>query len=415
MLTVLAPYRSILVLPGAFAFSALGLVARLEIAMVGLGSVLLVQHQTGSYAIGGAVAATFGLSSAVLSPWTARLVDRHGQGRMLRLTAPLHAGMLVLLVLAAVLPLPGPVLFGTAAIAGASQMSVGSMIRTRWALLIGGTDRLHTAFALESVLDEVVFIVGPIVVTLLATLVHPAVGVLVAAAAALIGTFLLAGQRHSEPPPSGLDRAAASARTSVLRMRGIVVIAVVFLAAGGLFGSAEVTVAAVTREAGVPAAAGLVLALWALGSMLSGLVYGAVHWRTRPHHRFVAALVLLAVLTAPMAVVPTVPLLAVVFLLAGVAIAPVLATGTSLVEALVPAGRLTEGLAWVGTALAVMYSVAAALTGAIIDTAGPRSGFLVTVGCAFAAAVAGVLGTRRLRPAGAGVPAARSGPAVPSA
>ena len=397
MLPVLAPYRSILVLPGALAFSALGLLARLEIAMVGLGAVLLVQRETGSYAIGGAVAATFGLTSAVLSPWTAGLVDRHGQGRLLRLTAPIHAAMLVLLVLAAVLPLPAPVLFGAAAVAGASQMSVGSMVRTRWAVLVGGTDRLHTAFALESVLDEVVFIVGPIVVTLLATLVHPAVGLLVAAAVALVGMFLLAAQGRSEPPVVVVDRSAASPRTTVLRMRGIVVLAVVFFAAGGLFGSAEVTVAAVTRAAGAPAAAGLVLALWALGSMLSGLVYGAVRWRSRPHARFVAALVLLALLTAPLAVVGTVPMLAGVFLLAGVAIAPVLATGAGLVEALVPPGRLTEGLAWTSTGLAVAYSLAAALTGAIIDSAGPRSGFLVSVGCAAAAAAAGVLGAGRFR------------------
>ena len=333
----------------------------------------------------------------MLSPWTAGLVDRHGQGRLLRLTAPVHAAMLVLLVLAAVLPLPAPVLFGAAAVAGASQMSVGSMVRTRWAVLVGGTDRLHTAFALESVLDEVVFIVGPIVVTLLATLVHPAVGLLVAAAVALVGMFLLAAQGRSEPPVVVVDRSAASPRTTVLRMRGIVVLAVVFFAAGGLFGSAEVTVAAVTRAAGAPAAAGLLLALWALGSMLSGLVYGAVRWRSRPHARFVAALVLLALLTAPLAVVGTVPLLAGVFLLAGVAIAPVLATGAGLVEALVPPGRLTEGLAWTSTGLAVAYSLAAALTGAIIDSAGPRSGFLVSVGCAAAAAAAGVLGAGRFR------------------
>jgi MFS family permease len=182
-------------------------------------------------------------------------------------------------------------------------------------------------------------------------------------------------------------------------MRGMLVLALVFLAASSVFGSAEVTVAAVTRSAGVPAAAGLVLALWAVGSMLSGLVYGAIRWRSRSDRRFLAAVVLLAVLTAPKLLPIGVPLLAVVFLLAGIAIAPVLATGAILIEGLVPASRLTEGLAWTGTAISLTYALSAALAGALIDGIGPHAGFLVPVASAVLAAVVAVLGAGRLRPA----------------
>lgn len=410
---MLAAYRSVLVLPGALAFSATGLIARLEQSMLSLGSVLLVQHETGSYAIGGAVAATFGLSSAVLSPCEARLIDRYGQRRVLVLAAPLHALMVVGLVLAAVLAAPPVLLFLAAASTGATAMPVGGLVRARWALLVGGSRHLHTAFTLESVLDEVVFIVGPIVVTLLATLVHPAFGLLLAAVTAVVGQILLAVQRRTEPPIAAATAEHRSRdRRPVLSMRGMVVLALVFLAAGSVFGSAEVTVAAVARAEGAPAAAGLVLALWAVGSMLSGLVYGAVHWRSRAERRFRAVVVLFAVLTAPMLLPIGVPLLAVAFLLAGVAIAPVLATGSLLVESLVPQGRLTEGLAWTGTAISVTYALSSALAGLLIDGVGPNAGFVVPVVSAIAAAVVAVLGVARLAPAER--PRSRSEAAAPS-
>ncbi|MGN6743881.1 MAG: MFS transporter [Amnibacterium sp.] len=398
---MLGPYRSILTRPGAFAFSALGLLARLEIAMVGLGSVLLVQRTTGSYAQGGAVSGTFGLASALAAPAVARLADRIGQARLLRIAAPVHALLLLAIVLTAVLHAPLTAVLVAAALAGATQVSVGSLVRARWAALVADRD-LQVAFALESVVDEVVFIAGPIAVTLLATLVHPAVGLLLAAGTAVAGALLLAAQEHTQPAVTGGAAHPEHARGPVLRMRGMLVLVAVFLAAGGIFGAAEVSVAAVTKAAGVPAAAGGVLALWATGSMLGGLVYGAIAWRGRLERRFAVVAGALAVLTAPMALVPPVPLLAVLFLVAGVAIAPVIATGSNLVEALVPPSRLTEGLAWTNTALTLTSALSAAAAGAVIDRAGAGAGFLVPAGAAIAVGVAGLVGLPRLAPRAGG-------------
>lgn len=428
---MLSPYRRILARPGALAFAATGLYARLEIAMLGLGSVLLVQRTTGSYALGGAVAATLGVAAALVSPSIARLVDRFGQGRVLRPAAVLHAVAIAALALAAVLEAPIAVLFVAAAAAGVTQVSVGSLVRARWASTVGRDDGLQVAFALESVLDEVVFIVGPIVITLIATLVHPAVGLALAAVTAVSGAFLLAAQRRTEPASAARDSrvdspvdaamgAGPGAATyddaadgdadggaagtaghrpvGVLRVRGVLVLVLVFLAAGGIFGSAEVTVAAFTKQAGAPTAAGLVLALWAFGSMVAGLVYGSIRWRSAPERRFVVLAVLLAILTVPMALVPTVPLLAIVFLIAGVAIAPVITAGSSLVERLVPAAQLTEGLAWTNTALSLTYALAAAMAGVLIDAGGARAGFVVPVAAACLGALAALVGAHRLQP-----------------
>jgi MFS family permease len=134
--------------------------------------------------------------------------------------------------------------------------------------------------------------------------------------------------------------------------------------------------------------------------MLGGLVYGAVHWRGRMHRRFAAVAVVLAVLTAPMALVPPIPLLAVVFLFAGIAIAPVIATGSTLVETLVPRARLTEGLAWTNTALSLTYALSAGIAGAVIDQAGPGAGFLVPTVAAAAVGVFALIGLPRLVPRG---------------
>lgn len=407
---MLSPYRRILARPGALAFSATGLYARLEIAMLSLGSVLLVQRTTGSYALAGAVAATLGAAAAVISPSIARLTDRLGQARVLRPAAVVHAVAIGALVLVAMLGAPVAVLFVAAALAGVTQVSVGSLVRARWANTVGRDDGLQVAFALESVLDEVVFIVGPVVITLIATLIHPAVGLILAAVTALSGAFLLAAQRRTEPASakSAAKSAPASSSasgppprarsTGVLRVRGVLALVLVFLAAGGVFGSAEVTVAAFTKQAGVPTAAGLVLALWAFGSMLSGLVYGSIRWRGGLERRFVVAVVLMAALTVPMVLVPTVPLLAVVFLVAGVAIAPVITAGSSLIEQLVPPDRLTEGLAWTTTALSLTYAVSAAVAGLLIDAGGARAGFVVPVTAACLGAVAALIGAHRLQP-----------------
>ena len=413
---MLAPYRSILARPGAFAFSGLGLFARLEIAMVGLGLVLLVQRTTGSYALGGAAAGTFGICSALASPAVARLADRFGQARLLRVAAPIHGLLIVGVVLLAVLGAPFPLVLIGAALAGLTQVSVGALVRARWALILDGRD-LQVAFALESVLDEVVFVAGPIAVTLLAALVHPAVGLLLAAVTAVVGALLLSGQQRTQPPIGDGGPHPEHARGPVLRMRGMLVLVAVFAAAGGIFGSAEVSVAAITKAAGVPAAAGVVLALWATGSMLGGLVYGAIHWRGRMHRRFVVVCVLLAVLTMPMALVPPIPLLAGIFLVAGIAIAPVIATGSTLVESLIPRERLTEGLAWTNTALSLTYALSAGVAGAVIDRAGPGAGFLVPAAAAFAVGVVGVLGLPRLAPRTRGEriePCADSSPSRPA-
>jgi MFS family permease len=393
---MLGPYREVLRVPGAPAFAAAGLVARFPLSMQTLGTVLLVADSTGSYALAGAVSATLALAQALLGPVLGRLVDRHGQARVLLPALALHTAGAGALVAVSLTGAPDWTLFPAAALWGGSFAQAGSLVRARWAYALGGSPLLPTAFSLESVLDEVVFVVGPVLVTTLATQVVPVAGVCAAWALAAVGSLTLAGLRRTEPPPHPVTGRGRSA----LRLAGLRVMIAVGLAMGGIFGSVEVATVAFTDEHGRPAAAGIVLALLAGGSLLSGLGYGTVNWRTPPARRFVLGVVLLAAVTVPLMFAPDVPLLAVLVFLAGFAISPALIAGFALLERLVPAGARTEGLTWFSTGLGAGIALSATVTGQVVDAAGGRAAYGVTVAAGALAALLVLAFARKLTSAG---------------
>jgi predicted MFS family arabinose efflux permease len=385
---MLGPYVRVLRTPGALAFSGSGLVARLPMSMFGIGIVLAISVTEGTYGRAGLVAGAALLAQAAAAPLQARIADRIGQRRMLVPVLALHAlglGSFILLVGRA----PLIALLATSALAGATLPSFGSLVRARWARLHTGTPRLHTAYALESVLDEVVFVVGPVLATILATGVHPLSGLVTNLVLTVGGGLWFAAQRATEPPPRPRTRTSGVERLSP-RSLGWVVLTFVFM--GGIFGSVEVVTVAFADHAGATRAAGVVLALYALGSLLSGLVVGAVHWRSGPRRRFALGQLVMAAALLPLPFVGSIPLLAVVMFVAGLAISPTLIAGFSLVEAEVPASRLTEGLAWISTALNIGVSMGAAVAGPVIDRAGASPGFVVAVSCGLLAAVVCVTG-----------------------
>lgn len=393
---MLEPYRDVLRVPGAVAWTSAGLVARLPISMQGLGVVLLVEGTTGSYALAGVLSATFALAQALLGPLLGRLVDRHGQARVLLPALALYVLGLGGLVALAVTDAPTWTLFPAAALYGASYPQPGSLVRARWAHVLGGTPRLATAFSMESVLDEVVFVVGPVLVTVLATTLFPAAGVLAAAVFTLVGSVALAVQRGTEPPP---HPRTGERRPTVLRSAGLRMLVLVAVACGGIFGSVEVATVAFADERGRPASAGVVLALLAAGSLLSGLWYGTVNWRAPLHRRFVLGVVLLAAVLLPLPLADNVPTLAALVFAAGFMISPTLIAAFALLETLVPAEARTEGLTWFSTGLGLGLAVGASLTGQIVDESSGRAALGVTVAAGVLAAVLALAGARLLTPA----------------
>ena len=204
----LRPYSDIFRIPGAWRFSAAGVIGRMPMSMFGLGTVLLISAATGKYGIAGAVSAAGSVGYAFTSPRIGRLVDARGQRRVLMPLLAVFAAATAALIAAVQAGLPAWAWFVPGAIAGAAMPSLGAMVRARWSALLTGSPRLHTAFSFESVADELCFVVGPAAVTLLATEVFPAAGVGVAALLCLAGTLWFAAQRRTEPPARAARRPA---------------------------------------------------------------------------------------------------------------------------------------------------------------------------------------------------------------
>jgi hypothetical protein len=285
---------------------------------------------------------------------------------------------------------------GFAVLAGASLPVVGSAVRARWSGLVPDKRLLLTAFAYEAVMDEVVFIVGPTVVTLLATAVHPLAGLGTALATGLVGTLLLAAQRRTEPPP----RTLAEDRRSRARLpwRTLLATVVTSAALGSVFGSVEVATVAYSEALGVTSAAGPLLGTWAFGSLVSGVVTGAVSWRTDVATRLAWGAAALSVSVLPLPFLGGFPAMVGVLFVAGFAISPTLIALTGLTEQVVPPARLTEGMALVSTGIGAGVAPGAALAGQVIDRAGTSPAYWVAVGSGLVGLVAAFIAATSARP-----------------
>ncbi|MEU8028587.1 MFS transporter [Streptomyces sp. NPDC049099] len=393
-----SPYRALFAEPGTKAFSAAGFLGRMPLSMMGIGVVTMVSQLTGRYGLAGALSATIALSAAVIGPQISRLVDQHGQRRVLRPATLVALTAAAGLLLAAHLKWPDWVLFVCAAGIG-SVPSLGAMIRARWAALYRGTDKLHTAYSFESVVDEVCFIFGPIISIGLSTAWFPEAGPLLAACFLAAGVFWLTAQRATEPEPHPREKHGGG---SALRSPGLQVLVATFAATGAIFGSVDVVTVAFADERGHKGAASLVLALYAAGSCVAGAVFGLLRFAGAPERRWLLGVAAMTVSMIPLLLVGSLPLLAVALFVAGLSIAPTMITTMSLIEEHVPRAQLTEGMTWVSTGLAVGVALGSSVAGWVIDAAGARAGYGVPAVSGAVAVAVGFLGYRRLRRPAAG-------------
>lgn len=369
-----ATYGHVLSLPGAALFSASGLVSRLPLSMASLGLVLLVTERGGGYGAAGLVAAAYVAAAAVAAPLHGRLSDRWGQRVVLGVSGLGYAVGVLLTVLAVVEDLPGAWPHAAAAVAGAFTPQTGSLVRARWTYLLrDDRSRLTTAFAIEAVIDEVVFVVGPVLVTFLTLQVADVAGLAVATTAAVLGSWVLAAQTATEPPRGG--RPTGPRVPLGWPVLGPVLVAAVGI--GVLFGSTEVLVVAFTDAEGSRGSAGAVLAVWAAGSLVAGVAVGALPSPLDPVARLRWTVLGLALSFVPLLLVPSVLWLAVGMFVAGVMISPSMIAATSVIEEYVPPSRLTEALTWTTTGLAIGVAPGAAVAGAVVDRIGASEGFAV--------------------------------------
>ncbi|MFI2351184.1 MFS transporter [Streptomyces sp. NPDC019443] len=388
-----SPYRAIFAAPGSKGFSAAGFFGRMPLSMLGIGIVTMISQLTGRYGLAGALAATLAMSAAVLGPQISRLVDRHGQAKVVRPATLASVAAVAGLLVCAQQDAPDWTLFVFSAAAGCVP-SVGSMTRARWAEIYRGSPReLHTAYSWESIVDEVCFIFGPIISIGLSTAWFPEAGPLLAAAFLVVGVFWLTAQRATEPVPHPREHHTGG---SALRSPGLQVLVATFVATGAIFGAVDVVTVAFAEEQGHKAAASLVLAVYALGSCLAGAVFGLLHLKGSASRRWLVGVCAMAVSMIPLQLAGNLPFLAVALFVAGLSVAPTMVTTMALIEAHVPRTNLTEGMTWTSTGLAVGVALGSSAAGWVVDASGADAGYVVpAVAGALAAAVA-FLGYRRL-------------------
>lgn len=397
-------YLSLLRIPGAARFSVSAAIGRLPMSMFGLGTVLLVKATTGQYGLAGFVSGAGSVGYAVCAPRIATLADRFGQGRVLRPLVAFFALSTSVFIACAELHAPVWALLMTGCLAGASMPSLGSMVRARWSTLLADSPRLHSAFALESVVDEMIFVAGPAVVTLLATKLLPASGVGTALVVCVIGTLLFAAQRRTEPP-HGLrtgggsgDEPAAGARPlwRGLAAPGLATLAPVYLFLGAMFAAIDLSTVDFAQVQGHKPLAGFILGTYALGSALGGLWYGSRTWQAPLERRFLVTLAITAAGVATFWMQPSLVSLDLTMLVCGLTISPTLIAGYSLVERQASDVRRTEAMTWLSSTISVGVAIGSSVAGQLVDAAGPRVSYEFAAGCGALAVTVCLLGRRRL-------------------
>jgi MFS family permease len=386
-------YAEVLRVPHVAPLIAATLIARFPIGINALALILYLRQETGSFAVAGVVAGGLAAGSAVGAPLQGRLVDRFGQRRVLVPLAFVHAAALGGVVGLAELGAPAVALVACSITAGFAIPPTSSVLRSMWPTLLRDHEALlQPAYALDSVLIELIFVLGPLLTAILAAGLSPAAALIVSAACVIAGTTWFTAQAPSRAmrPTSAEERPG---RFGALASPGVRSLILTSLPAGVGLGMVEVGLPAFTRAEGVAELAGVLLAIWSIGSAAGGLIYGALPRRPPLGrlHLLVSGLLPLGLL--PLAAAPSVAAMAVLVIPAGAFIAPLLATRNELIGWVAPPGSRTEAYTWPVTAFVGGIALGSALAGAISDSGSWRMTFLVAAAAAACGSVVAV--TRR--------------------
>jgi MFS family permease len=375
-------YARILGTPHVPAMMLAGVVARLPIGIDSLAIVLFLRERTGSYAAAGIVSASFALGGGAGAPLAGRLVDRFGHRAVLVPLSLVHAGGLAMVVGLAFLDAPVAVLVVGGFLAGVAIPPISAAMRPLWRpLLDDDPELLPAAYAMDSIVIELVFVIGPLLTAVATVLLSPAAAIGLAAVLVIAGTLAFTAS-----PPSRAWRPSPDAGgqgwLGALRSPGLQTLVLATLPLGFSFGAIEVTLPAFSDAMATRAWAGVLIAVWSLGSAAGGLYYGARVGSLPLGRTYVGLAFLLPLTYLPLAAAPSVWAMLPLCVLAGVAIAPLLASSNQLVGVVAPAGALTEAFTWPITALVIGVAVGNAAAGALVEAADWRVSFLVGTACA---------------------------------
>ncbi|WP_077800467.1 MFS transporter [Streptomyces sp. JHA26] len=348
------------------------LVGRLPNATAAIAIVLFVRAEGGSYSLAGALAAVYGVANAVGQPVLGRLVDLYGQPRV-QLPAAVLSG-LAMTVFAFAGTGPAVLAYGAVGAAGLFTPPLEGGLRALWPSVLREEGQVHTAYAMDAVAQEVMFTVGPLLVTVCVSLWSPLVALLVLNAVGVLGALSVVVS-----PPSRAWRSAPREAhwLGALRSSGLLALLGAFLFIGMALGSITVASVPYADDHGGDAVYGWLMAALGLGALVGGTVYGARQWAGDPARRLRSLVALLAACYLPLMLMPGAFAMVLLTAVAGVFLAPCIACAFVLVDRHAPRGTVTEAFSWLVTTFTVGASVGTGLAGPVVEAGGTLWGFAV--------------------------------------
>lgn len=389
----LARYRTLLARHDLRSLAIASIIGRLPIGMAGLAIMLMTQAASGSFAQSGIATAGYMAGLAVLAPLLGRYIDRHGPRSLLIASMMVYPSALLGLAAATVLAAPYWMVLLTGLAAGASYPPITVCMRTLIKRLLTEDEQIQTAYSLESVLIEMIFIVGPLIVALLVALIAPLAAVVFAALCAALGALLFL--RAPALREWRIEPRVHASLFGPLETPGFVSLLLVVLCYSTAFGLIEIAVTGYAAARGRPALAGVMLGLMSVGSVSGALVYGSRSWRRPLSRQFAAALALFSAGAALLAFVDSALGFSLACVLAGITMSPPLIMQSMLVAKTARAEHSTEAFTWASTSLLFGVSLGILGGGALLEATGVATAFGAAAAAASAAAVLAALLVRQ--------------------
>lgn len=378
-------YRSIFAIKGAVRFSIAGFVARMHLSMDRLALLLIVIHETGSYALAGLMVATASVVITISQPYWSRAADNFGQGRVLYINTILRFFGFSIFILLVHFQFPIWSWFLSIIFAELNTISAGGLVRRRWIYVLPDHSLKTTAYSFEALVDEIIFVFGPLIATFLSTSIAPEAGLIASMFFVVIGQPALARQRATEPP---VNPNQIRSEVSIIKRKSAQAIILPIFFVGAYFGSIGICVVAFMNSINKPGLTGPILAIWALGSAAAALANGTIKWRLTHGQLFIYFLLFLSLTSLGFIFADTAIELAIVLFLNGLGIAPLLVTAFAVMEDEVSPDELTEAMTWVITGTPTGGAIGSAVAGQVIDNFGTAQGFYIPVLALFIANLA---------------------------
>jgi MFS family permease len=359
------------------------MIGRIPLAMNTVALVFLVSDVRGSFTLAGLTSAFYTLSGAAFSPRVGKLADQYGTKAVILPVTAINIIATVGVLFFINHQTVGLLFF--AALAGATFPNFGTITRTRWSRAISEQKELDSALSLESVFDESAFVIGPALAGFLFSL-YGSSSPLVASIVFL--SIAGAGIAFTSIDHGGFARVHEDHTRGILAIPYVKTLLLSLIALGLLFGSNFVVIIAVATEGGREAEGGLWVGLYPIGSAVSGLIYGFIHWKISSSIRYTGSLVIMTLCTSGILFFQDLETIVFWIIVSGIAIGPALISANAFMKELVPLSRLNESFAFLGAALSIGITLGSTLSGVIVDKFDGWKGFyFMTAATALAALI----------------------------